>query len=118
MKKTNYQQEFDASAQLSISELDSIRQQFIPCWNIPYGARDAENLSVQIRVHVNPDGTIHDAQLLSYQRMGDPFYKVAADSALRAVRNPICNPLKLPPEKYEKWKIMTLNFDPRHMFGK
>ena len=118
VKKTNYQQEFDASAQLSISELDSIRQQFIPCWNIPYGARDAENLSVQIRVHVNPDGTIHDAQLLSYQRMGDPFYKVAADSALRAVKNPICNPLKLPPEKYEKWKVMTLNFDPRHMFGK
>ena len=45
-------------------------------------------------------------------------YKVAADSALRAVKNPICNPLKLPPEKYEKWKVMTLNFDPRHMFGK
>jgi len=118
VKKTNYRQEFDASAKLSISELDAIRQQFIPCWNIPYGARDAENLSVQVRIHVNPDGTIHTAQLLSFKRMGDPFYKVAADSALRAVRNPICNPLKLPPEKYEKWKIMTLNFDPRHMFGK
>ena len=118
IKQTNYNKEFDASAELSISELDAIRQQFIPCWNIPYGARDAENLSVQIQIHVNPDGTINRAQLLSLNRMSDPFYKVAADSALRAVKNPICNPLKLPVDKYEKWKVMTLNFDPRHMFGK
>jgi len=26
-------------------------------------------------------------------------------------------PFKLPPEKYERWKTMKLNFDPRDMLG-
>jgi hypothetical protein len=46
----------------------------------------------------------------------DPFFRSAAESALRAVLNPRCNPLRLPPEKYEQWQTMTLNFDPREMF--
>jgi len=46
-----------------------------------------------------------------------PSYRVAAESALRAVLNPRCHPFKLPREKYERWKRMTLVFDPKEMFG-
>ncbi len=44
----------------------------------------------------------------------DSFFRAAADSALRAVHE--CSPLKnLPPEKYDTWHYMELNFDPKDM---
>jgi hypothetical protein len=41
------------------------------------------------------------------------YYKILAESALRAVR--LCNPLKVPSTEYEKWKEMQLNFDAKEM---
>ena len=102
---------------MTISELDVVRRQFIACWNVPVGARAADDLSVQVRVHVNLDGVVYESYLLNPQRaQTDSFYRAAAESALRAVRNPRCNPLKLPAGKYDHWKVMTLNFDPQEMF--
>jgi hypothetical protein len=44
----------------------------------------------------------------------EPFFRAAADSALRAVFK--CSPLKnLPPEKYGSWREMELNFDPQDL---
>jgi len=112
------QRPFDKSAPMTISELDAVARQFLKCWNVPAGARDAKNLLVEISVQANPDGTIRRAQILNQSRMrSDPFYRTAAESALRAVLNPICSPLKLPPAKYQRWKLMRLKFDPRAMFG-
>ena len=39
----------------------------------------------------------------------------AADSAVRAVRNPKCSPLELPADKYDQWKRIDFTFDPRDM---
>ena len=112
------QRPFDESAPMTISELDAVAQQFLKCWNVPVGARDAKNLLVEISVQANPDGTIRQARILNQGRMrSDSFYRTAAESALRAVLNPICSPLKLPSEKYERWKLMRLKFDPRAMLG-
>ena len=44
---------------------------------------------------------------------GQSFYKILAESALRAVR--ICQPLKVPPTGYERGKDLQLNFDPTEM---
>jgi hypothetical protein len=44
---------------------------------------------------------------------GQSFYKVLAESALRAIR--ICQPLRVPPTGYEKWKDLQLNFDANEM---
>ncbi|MBT5751963.1 MAG: energy transducer TonB [Rhodospirillaceae bacterium] len=111
--------EYDSSAPITISEIDAVRRQFVKCWNVPAGARDAENLVVDIQVDVNPDGRVRRAKVLDTGRMaGDSFYRAAAESALRAVKNPNCNPLKLPPEKYERWKTLTLRFNPKEMFGR
>jgi outer membrane biosynthesis protein TonB len=109
---------FDAGEPITISERDAVRRQLERCWNIPAGARDAENLIVDIRVVLNPDGTVRKAQILDQERMKrDLFFRTAAESALRAVLNPRCSPLKLPPEKYEKWKVMTITFNPKDVLG-
>ena len=37
----------------------------------------------------------------------------AADAARRAILNPRCQPWPLSPEKYNSWRSITFNFDPR-----
>jgi len=101
------------AAQLSTSEIDLVKQQIEACWNVPAGARDAQNLTPEFRVTMNPDGTIRAAELLNTDRLNDPFFQAAADSANRALRNPRCQPLKLPPEKYDQWQTFTITFDPK-----
>jgi outer membrane biosynthesis protein TonB len=106
------------SDQLTMSEIDAIRRQYIECWNPPAGARDARDLVVSIHVEFNPDGSVRSANYADTSRMGDPFYRTAAESALRAVLNPRCNPLKdLPAKKYDIWRSVTINFNPRDMLG-
>ncbi len=103
---------------LTISELDAIRRQIEACWSIPAGARDAENLIVDISVIMNPDGTVQRAEIVDRSRLtGDPFYRAAAESALRAVLHPRCSPLRLPPQKYQQWRRFTLSFNPKEMIG-
>ena len=103
---------------LTISELDAIRRQIEACWSIPAGARDAENLIVDISVVMNPDGTVQRAEIVDRSRLtGDPFYRAAAESALRAVLHPRCSPLRLPPQKYQQWRRFTLSFNPKELIG-
>lgn len=106
-------------AQLSASEIDALRQalmqQLTPCWNVPAGARDAKDLSVRIRAAVSSDGTVTKAVILDQARLGDPLYRAAAESAQRTLKDPRCTPLRLPADKYEVWKDLVINFDPRDL---
>lgn len=102
-------------SQLSTSELDLVKQQIEACWNVPAGARDATDLRPEFRVYMNPDGTVRSATQLNPERNSDPFFQAAADSAYRALRNPHCSPLKLPPDKYDQWQTFTITFDPKDM---
>jgi hypothetical protein len=109
---------YDTSRPLTISEIDLVRQQIAGCWNLPAGAKDAENLVIEIWVAMNPDGTVRQARIKQQQRMlTDSFFRAAAESALRAVLNKRCQPFKLPRKKYDRWKTMTLVFNPKEMFG-
>ena len=101
-------------SQLSASEVDMIREQISRCWNIPAGARDAKDLVVEIRVVVLPDGTVQQATIVDQGRaVADPFFRAAAESARRAFFNPLCRPLRLPPDKYDIWKDMVVDFSPK-----
>ncbi|HEC14624.1 MAG TPA: energy transducer TonB [Rhodospirillales bacterium] len=109
---------FSTDRPLTISEIDLVRQQIAKCWNLPSGAKDAENLVIEISVEMNPDGTPRQARIRDQKRLQtDPFFRAAAESALRAVLNQNCQPFKLPREKYDRWRSMTLVFNPKEMFG-
>ncbi|NKB56892.1 MAG: hypothetical protein GKS00_11205 [Alphaproteobacteria bacterium] len=102
---------------LSASELDAIRQHIEPCWNLPAGARDAESMVVEIRATLNPDGRVRTAVIVDKARANnDRFYRSMAESALRAMLNPRCQPLPLPLHKYSEWRDMVIFFDPQEMF--
>lgn len=104
-------------AQLSMSEMDALRAQLAQCWIVPAGARDAEGLVVDIEVNVAADKTVTSARVVDQLRYGsDAVFRAAADSAMRALKSPSCTPLALPDGKYEQWKDMTVQFDPKNMF--
>jgi outer membrane biosynthesis protein TonB len=111
--KASSQPRAPLGGQLTASELDLIRQQIARCWNVPAGARDAKDLVVEIRVVVDRDGTVQQATIVDQGRLGDPFFRAAAESAKRAFFNPQCRPLHLPAEKYAVWKDLVVDFSPK-----
>ena len=101
---------------LTLSEEDALRAQIFGCWSVPLGLPYEDNLLVRIKLELKKDGTIMKSEILDHERMNKPgqkFYKILAESALRAIR--ICQPLKVPPTGYEKWKNIQLNFNPTEM---
>jgi len=101
---------------LTLSEEDALKAQIFGCWSIPLGLPYNKNLLVRIKLKLKSDGTVLTSEILDHARMNKPgqgFYKVLAESALRAIR--LCQPLKVPPTGYERWKDMQLNFDANEM---
>jgi len=101
---------------LTLSEEDALKAQIFGCWSIPLGLPYNENLLVRIKLQLKPDGTVVKSEILDHARMNKPgqgFYKVLAESALRAVK--LCQPLRVPTKGYERWKDLQLNFDAREM---
>jgi len=121
-KKTNkITQDQDRSIDmtgLSLSEEDALKAQIFGCWSIPLGLPYNENLLVRIKLKLKPDGSVIRSEILDHARMNKPgqgFYKVLAESALRAIK--LCQPLRVPTTGYERWKDLQLNFDAREMLG-
>jgi type IV secretory pathway VirB10-like protein len=106
------------SDRLTMSEMDALRHQLQGCWNLgaSAGGKYAEELIVAVRVQINRDRTVQNAAVVDmgrYQR--DNAFRAAAEAALRALRNPRCTPLAVPPDKYNTWKNTIINFDPSDM---
>mgnify|MGYP003951233859 FL=1 len=101
---------------LTLSEEDALKAQIFGCWSIPLGLPYNEDLLVRIKLKLEPDGSVVKTEILDHARMNKPgqgFYKVLAESALRAVK--LCQPLRVPSTGYERWKELQLNFDAREM---
>jgi hypothetical protein len=104
------------SNKLTLSEEDALKAQIFGCWSIPLGLPYNEDLLVRIKLKLEPDGSVAKTEILDHARMNKPgqgFYKVLAESALRAVK--LCQPLRVPNTGYERWKELQLNFDAREM---
>ena len=101
---------------LTLSEEDALKAQIFGCWSIPLGLPYNENLLVRIKLKLKPDGSVIKTEILDHARMNKPgqaFYKVLAESALRAIQ--LCQPLRVPITGYDRWKDLQLNFDAREM---
>jgi hypothetical protein len=100
------------AAVVTASEVEGVRQKIRPCWNVLGGAK--ESPIVTLVVQMNQDGTPVKAEFKDTGRYNnDPTYRASADAAHRAIMNPRCHPWPLSPEKYNSWRIITFNFDPR-----
>ena len=115
-KLTQSQDKNFITSALTLSEEDALKAQIFGCWSIPLGLPYNENLLVRIKLKLKSDGTVIKSEILDHVRMNTPgqgFYKVLAESALRAIR--LCQPLRVPTTGHERWKDLQLNFDANEM---
>ena len=108
------------SVMLSISEIDMLRQQLSSCWNAPAGAVIERGMQVTISAKVlqNMKVSSNSVRIVDTNiAKTNPFYGPITDSAMRTLLNPECTPLKLPQDKYNLWKNLTITFDYSIMKG-
>lgn len=105
----------DGSSVMSLGAIDEVRNRISPCWTPLTELPNAARVAVEIRVFLNRDGSVQKVQVQNPERLKDPNYRMAAEAAVRAVRQ--CSPLPLPPDKYEVWREMVLHFDPSEMLA-
>jgi colicin import membrane protein len=83
------------------------------CWNVQAGGEHASGQVPRVQFDLNRDGSVRgEPRVLNAQ--GSREFQLAADAAKRAILG--CQNYDLPPEKYEIWKRVTLEFDPQEMF--
>ena len=97
--------------ELTESERAWVRTQVLKHWLVAFqaGSPYPEDLIIKLEVHLRPDGRvikIRNAQAPSPKL--NQFYQAAMREAAAAVR--AAQPFNLPPEKYESWRVIYLNF--------
>tara|TARA_B100000700_G_scaffold271179_1_gene313822 strand:- start:97 stop:1113 length:1017 start_codon:yes stop_codon:yes gene_type:complete len=105
---------------LSISEIDLLRQQLSSCWIAPAGAVIEKGMTVKVSAKVQQNRRVYDSSVRIVDTnisKSNPFYGPITESAMRTLLNPDCIPLKLPKDKYNLWKNLTITFDYSIMKG-
>jgi len=96
---------------------DALKNMIAQCWSPPAGAPHPERLIPVFRLFLNPDGSVAQPPQLAADSQaaaaGDPFMRAAAEAARRAIYT--CAPYKLPADKYNVWRDISVAFDPRKM---
>ena len=83
------------------------------CGTCPAGAKDPQELVVQVRIKLKPDATLA-APPTVLTNGKTALFLAARDSAIRAIlRGQPFDMLR--PEHYEQWKDIEITFDPRDM---
>ena len=86
------------------------------CWNVDPGLAGVHDITVEIRLEIGRDGQVMRAEVVDKGRMSrDRVFRTVAESAQRAVMNPKCKTLPLPPDGYDFWKDAIFVFSPRDM---
>lgn len=102
------------SQQLSIDELVALARHVEKCWNVLPGVGNVERAAVELRIQMNPDGTLAAPPQVINRGTG-PAFQTTAESAVRAVI--ACQPYKmLSANKYNFWKDMIFMFSPPETF--
>lgn len=120
LQDTN-QQSVGAGNDMTMSELAYLKSAIEKCWRPPAGAANPEELIVELKIFLNRDGTL--ASQPEVIRSGtssfssNTFTKAAENAAMRAVDK--CAPYDLlPDDKYDRWRMVTMTFDPAKMIGR
>lgn len=105
--------EANPAVAISANTLEAVRNTIRPCWDTS-GQQSSNAPVVTLVVQMSEDGTPIKAEAKESGRYNsEPFYRLAADTAWRAVMNPRCQPLPLPRESYNSWRTITFRFNPR-----
>ena len=104
------------AAQLSQSELDALRAKLISLWNPPPAvSNNPDQYVVTIRIRLSRDHRLVGQPEVLNSGEG-PLFEATRDSAVRAVIQGQPYDM-LSQTTYDVWRDITLNFNPRDVFG-
>jgi outer membrane biosynthesis protein TonB len=96
------------------SWMGALRARVESFWDIPAGSLDVADLTVQVRVRFNRDGSLKGEPVV-LNDSPNPAFRVAAEASLRALRRGAPYSF-LPASQYETWNDVELDFRPQDMF--
>ena len=102
------------NSSLTVAEIETFREQLSSCWSPPAGAVIERGMKVIIeaRISQNRKALPQSIRIVDTNiSKTNPYYKPITESAMRLLVNPECSRLKLPEEKYNLWKYLTLTLD-------
>jgi hypothetical protein len=97
---------------LTQAEVRSLSEQIAECWHVDGGMMGLQHIVVEMRVRLDGQGNVRNV-VPAGNMPGDPRVRAVFESARRALLSPQCNPLRLPPEKYETVMQSIFRFSPR-----
>jgi len=102
----------NVSDKASMTELDAIRRHIEDCWRIDPGKEGLENMAADIKVFINPDGSVQQAQIVDTARyLTDSAFRTFVTSARNAVLG--CGNIPISPQRYNLFKEITMTFSPQ-----
>ena len=120
IKKETQEVVEEKGAELSISEIDLVLQQLSRCFIAPAGAEIKKSMYVKISAKIQRNRRVLENSIRIVDTnisKSSTVYGPITESAMRTLLNPDCIPLKLPEDKYELWKNLTMKFDYSIMRG-
>ena len=120
IKKETQEVVEEKGAELSISEIDLVLQQLSKCFIAPAGAEIKKSMYVKISAKIQRNRRVLENSIRIVDTnisKSSTVYGPITESAMRTLLNPDCIPLKLPEDKYEVWKNLTMKFDYSIMRG-
>ncbi len=104
------------AAQLSQSELEALRAKLISLWNPPPAvSNNPDQYIVTVRIRLSRDHRLVGQPEVLNSGEG-PLFEATRDSAVRAVIQGQPYDM-LSPSTYDVWKDITMNYNPRDVFG-
>lgn len=99
------------------SPVQRMRRRLAENWAVPGPPEELERMRVLLRVELRPDGmlagppeTVGGFDAGQSKELFDSFVRSAVD-AVKATQ-----PFALPPEKYQSWRVIEMNFNVREMY--
>ena len=100
------------TAALTQGEIRGLAEQISECWRVDPGMLGLDQIVVELRVQLDSQGVVRNVAPAA-GLPGDPRARSVYESARRALMSPQCNPLRVPPGKYQSVMASIFRFNPR-----
>jgi len=100
---------------LTGNEIEWLISRIGECWSPPIGMKESGAVIPRIQFEMDIQGNVVGTPRVT-NGSSNPLFDVAVRSAINAIYG--CAPYsQMPPEKYQTWRNIAVNFDPRLMLG-
>ncbi len=100
----------------TVAEEDALRAQIMDNWLVPVGAKNIEEMAVDIKIKVARGGDVVETRIVKnkYYQKNNPAYGIFVQSAKRAILK--SSPLRLSDERMKVESEIVFHFSPTDMF--